>query len=66
MRCGRRLIKSKNRDKKREGDAHRESCGNVFGVCCDSNGVRRVQFNASRLQIETRTQPRKKEREEGQ
>jgi hypothetical protein len=34
MRCGRRSIKSKNRDKKKEGDAdiERESCSNVFGV----------------------------------
>ncbi len=36
MRCGRTSIKSKNRDKKREGDAEREreSCSNVFGVRC--------------------------------
>ncbi len=45
---GRRSIKSKNRDKKREGDAdtERESCSNVFGVRCDYNGVQRVRLNA--------------------
>jgi hypothetical protein len=41
MCCGRRLIKNKNSDKKREGDAdtERESCSNVFGVRCGYNGV---------------------------
>ncbi len=56
MRCGRRSIKSKNRDKKREGDAEREreSCSNVFGVRCGYNGVRRVRLNALRSQIDNK------------
>ncbi len=56
MRCGRRSTKSKNRDKKREGDVNRqtESCSNVFGVCCGYNGVRRVRLNALRLQINSK------------
>ncbi len=33
MRCGRRSIKSKNRDKKREGDAERER---VVATCLES------------------------------
>jgi len=73
MRCGRRSIKSKNRDKKREGDAdtdterERESCGNVFGVRCGYNGVRRMPLNALRSQIDSKnTDEREREREEGQ
>jgi len=44
MRCGRRSIKSKNRDKKIERDVYiqRESYSNVFGFRCGYNGVRRV------------------------
>jgi len=70
MRCGRRSIKSKNRDKKREGDAdtdterERESCGNVFGVRCGYNGVRRMPLNALRSQIDSKnTDERERERE---
>ncbi len=63
MRCGRRSIKSKNRDKKREGDAERErererqreSCSNMFGVRCGYNGVRKVRLNALRSQIDNKT-----------
>ncbi len=57
MRCGRRSIKSKNRDKKREGNAEREreSCSNVFGVRCSYNAVRRVRLNALRSQIDNKT-----------
>ncbi len=69
MRCGRRSIKSKNRDKNREGDAdtdrkrERESCGNVFGVRCGYNGVRRVPLNALRSQIDSKnTGKRERER----
>jgi hypothetical protein len=58
MRCGRRSIKSKNRDKNREGDAdterERESCSNVFGVRYGYNGVRRVRLNALRSQIDNK------------
>ncbi len=58
MRCGHRSIKSKNRHKKREGDAdterERESCSNVFGVRCDYNGVRRVRLNALRSQSDNK------------
>jgi hypothetical protein len=71
MRCGRRSIKSKNGDKKREGDAdterERESCSNVFAVRCGYNGVRRVRLNALRSQIDSKnTDKREREREEGQ
>jgi len=56
MRCGRRSIKSKNIDKKREGDAdkERESYNNMFGVRCGYNGVRRVRLNALRSQIDNK------------
>ncbi len=54
MRCGRRSIKSKNKDKKREGDAERESCNNVFRVRCGYNGVRRVRLYALRSQIDNK------------
>jgi hypothetical protein len=56
MRCGRRSIKSKNRDKKRKGDAEREreSCSNMFGVRWNYNGVRRVRLNALRSQINSK------------
>jgi len=55
MRCGRRSIKSNNRDKKRKGNVEREreSCSNVFGVRCGYNGVRRVRLNALRSQIDS-------------
>ncbi len=54
MRCGRRSIKNNNRDKKRKGNAERESCSNVFGVRCGYNGVRRVRLNALRSQIDNK------------
>jgi hypothetical protein len=38
MRCGRRSIKSKNRDKKREGDADRER-ERVVAMCLESVAV---------------------------
>jgi hypothetical protein len=66
MRYGNRSIKSKKRDKKREGDAdtERESCSNVFGIRCGYNGVRRVRSNALRSQIDSKnTDKRERERE---
>jgi hypothetical protein len=42
MRCGRRSIKSKNRDKKREGDAERErerERERVVATCLESVAV---------------------------
>jgi hypothetical protein len=50
--------------KKRE----RESFGNVFGVRCGYNGVRRVPLNALRSQIDSKNtdeREREREREEG-
>jgi len=38
MRCGRRSIKSKNRDKKREGDAYRET-ERAIATCLESVAV---------------------------
>jgi hypothetical protein len=47
-------------------ERERESCGNVFGVRCGYNGVRRVPLNVLRSQIDSKkTDEREREREEG-